>query len=358
MRGAAVILGVPVDDVNMAEAIDDIVRFVRVGRETGRWHQVTTVNLDFVTNAVRDVRLLRLLQRAALNIADGMPIIWGARVLGVPLRARVAGVDLVDTIAARSAAGDLTLYLFGGAPGVAEEAARRLRARHPGATVMHGTSASQFSDVADMDRKLLDDIRAADPDVLCVALGNPKQEWWIEHYGPQLQIPVLIGVGGTLDFIVGRRRRAPDWMQRLGLEWVARMLQEPARLGPRYARDAVVCLPRFVTQWWQQRPRTATRRWRPAVIERTASGAVSINAGPSMDLRRDTGLSRLDLTDATEVRVDLEAVETADARTVGTLASLARAAGGALTIDGPSVRLQRALTQAGVLQMVAGAVDG
>ena len=204
-----VILGVPIDDVTMDEAVDEIVRFVSVGRQSGRWHQVTTVNLDFVTNAVTDVRLLKLLQRAELNIADGMPIVWGAKALGSPVRGRVAGVDLVDSLARLAAAGHITMHLFGAAPGVAEEAASRLRARHPGATVTHGTSGPQFSNVADMDPAVLLEIRNARPDVLCVALGNPKQEWWIEHYGPELQVPVLIGVGGTLDFIVGQRRRAP-----------------------------------------------------------------------------------------------------------------------------------------------------
>jgi N-acetylglucosaminyldiphosphoundecaprenol N-acetyl-beta-D-mannosaminyltransferase len=352
-----VILGVPVDDVTMDDAIHEIVGFVRVGRQTGSWHQVTTVNLDFVSNAVTDVDLLKLLQRAALNIPDGMPIVWGAKALGSPLRARVTGVNLVDSLARRAAAGDITMYLFGAAPGVAEEAARRLRVRHPGATVMHGTSGPHFSNVEDMDPALLVEIRRARPDVLCVALGNPKQEWWIEHYGPELDVPVLIGVGGTFDLIVGRRRRAPDWLQRSGLEWLARTVQEPVRLGPRYLRDAIVCFPRFAAQLWQQRRRSAAKRWRPAVIELTEPGIVNICAGPSLDLRRDVGLRQLHFTDTTKVRVDLAAVEAADAGTIGALVSLARAARGVLRVDQLRSELRRALAQAGVLEMVLAGVE-
>jgi N-acetylglucosaminyldiphosphoundecaprenol N-acetyl-beta-D-mannosaminyltransferase len=354
VRTSVVILGVPVDDVTMDEAIDEIIQFVRAGRESGHWHQVTTVNLDFVTNAVNDRALLRLLQRAALNIADGMPIVWAAKALGVSLRGRVAGVDLVDALAGRSATGDLTMYLFGGAPGVADEAASRLRARHPGARVLYGASGPPLANVADMDPGIVAEIREARPDVLCVALGNPKQEWWIERYAPELQIPVLIGVGGTLDFIVGRRRRAPSWMQRSGLEWVARALQEPARLGPRYARDTWVCLPRFAAQWWRQRPRATARRWRPALIDRAATGAVRITAGPSLDLARDPELSMLRLSDFSEVRVDVAAVETADARTIAALASLARTAGDALRVDGIGPRLRQSLARARVLELIDG----
>jgi N-acetylglucosaminyldiphosphoundecaprenol N-acetyl-beta-D-mannosaminyltransferase len=101
-------------------------------------------------------------------------------------------------------------------------------------------------------------IRDADPDVICVALGNPKQEWWIEHHRRALGVPVLIGVGGTLDLLVGDKRRAPAWIGRLGLEWVYRAVQEPKRLGPRYARDIFIFLPRLTVQV----VRVRWHRWR------------------------------------------------------------------------------------------------
>jgi N-acetylglucosaminyldiphosphoundecaprenol N-acetyl-beta-D-mannosaminyltransferase len=337
------LLGVPIDGVTMEEATDEIVRLVRVGRERGTWHQVTTVNLDFVTNAVHDADLLRILQRAALNLADGMPIVWAARALGAPLPARIAGVDLVDALVARAG---LSIYLLGAGPGVAAAAARRLTARYPGAAVLHSSGDLRIADVTDTDSAVLAEIQRADPDILCVALGNPKQERWIEQHGGRLGVPVLIGIGGTLDLIVGHRRRAPAWMQRAGLEWIARAAQEPARLLPRYFRDAVVCVPRFAGQWWRQRLRAARGRWRPASITLGPHHEVSIGAGPVLDLARDRGLREVRL-DGADVRVDLGAVEVADARTVAALVSLARA-GGRLTLYNVRAAVHAELVRAGV----------
>jgi len=310
----------------MDEAIEEIVRLVRLGREDRTWHQVTTVNLDFLTNAVGDAGVLRVMQRASLSLADGMPILWAAKALGTPLRARVAGVDLVDRLAARSAAGGPSIYFVGAGPGVAEEAARRLIARYPDASVRSSTSMLRFAPGVDTDPAVLAEIRAAQPDVLCVALGNPKQERWIQRYGGDLGVPVLIGIGGTLDLIVGRRQRAPTWMQRAGLEWIARMLQEPARLLPRYTRDAAVCVPRFAGQWWRQRGWRSDRRWRPVAVERAVDGPVTIRAQGSLDLARDPGIRALRLDGVEELRLDLAAVEVADARSVATIVALARAA--------------------------------
>ncbi len=266
MTRPLVLCGVPVDDVTMDEAVTAIEALIADGRATGRWHQVATVNVDFVVNALADEEVLAILQRTSLSIPDGMPLLWAARALGVSLRERVAGADLIPALAARSAATDLSLYFFGSAPGIAEEAAARLRALHPGARIT-GNSGPMMSSIESMDPAVVDEIRRAAPDVVCVALGNPKQERWIARYGPQLRASVLIGVGGTFDFLVGGRKRAPGWMQRSGLEWVYRALQEPRRLGPRYAKDFIVLGPRVVRQWWSERrsppsapPRRVVRR--------------------------------------------------------------------------------------------------
>ena len=109
-----------------------------------------------------------------------------------------------------------------------------------------------YSSVLEMDRAILDE-SAADPDVLLVAFGNPKQEKWIGMYGRELGIPVMIGIGATLDFIAGHMQRAPEWMQNSGLEWLYRLLQEPGRMWRRYVVDMVGFSSFFVRQWWAMR---------------------------------------------------------------------------------------------------------
>lgn len=352
MRSSVIVLGVPVDDVTMADAVDDVAQFVTAGRRSGSWYQVTTVNLDFLTNAVRDRALLPILQRSSLSIPDGMPIIWAARLLRSPLQGRVAGADLVEALTARAAACGWTIYLFGAAPGVAEQAARLLGDRHPGARVI-GDSGPRFADVDAMDPAALDRIRAADPDILLVALGNPKQERWIQRYATELAIPVLIGVGGTFDFIVGRRRRAPEWMQRLGLEWLYRTLQEPARLGRRYAKDAIVCGPRLLGEVWRERRTRGDERWSPAEIHRAPDGGLLIRAHRCLDLRRDIGLAHAEIGRGQNVVVDVSTVERPDRRTVASLVAVARSRGGPVRLVGLGTAMRRQLRQDGVSDLVA-----
>jgi N-acetylglucosaminyldiphosphoundecaprenol N-acetyl-beta-D-mannosaminyltransferase len=236
---AAVVVGVPVDDVNFSEAVELIGSFVEEGRSTGRTFQVATINVDFVVNASKDPGVMAILQRADLCLADGMPILWHARLSGSRLRERVAGADLVPRLADLSRKTGWRIVLFGSADGVAEAAGCILRERYPGASVV-GLSGPMLPDVRLMETRWIDEINALAPDIVCVALGNPKQERWIDAYRSALDASVYIGVGGTLDFLVGGRRRAPTWMQRSGLEWVYRASQEPGRLGRRYGRDALV----------------------------------------------------------------------------------------------------------------------
>lgn len=243
-RPPAIVLGVPIDDLTMDEAVETVGELVQDGRRTGRTHQVATVNVDFIVNAVADAAVLRLLQNADVCLADGAPVVWGARAAGTPIRERIAGADLVPALAERSVTEGWRIHLFGSAPGTAERAAQLLRDRFPGACIT-GDSGPMLADVTTADDALLESLVAADADILCVALGNPKQERFIDAHRDRLKTPVLIGVGGTLDFIVGGRRRAPRWAQRVGLEWVFRAAQEPMRLGKRYAHDAVVFFPRL-----------------------------------------------------------------------------------------------------------------
>ena len=249
-----VLLGTPIDDVTMTEAIGRIADMIAIGRATGRVHQIATINVDFVVNAMKDSTLLHIMGRTDLAIPDGMGILWGARLIGVPLRERTSGVDLVPALAQRASVEDWRICLFGAAPGVAEQAAQTLIERYPGADVV-GLPAPAVAADGTMDVSALEPIRELDPDVVAVALGNPKQERWIARHGKALGAPVCIGIGGSLDFLTGVTRRAPDWMQRWGLEWIHRALSEPRRLAGRYAKDLVVFGPGILRQAWRGRAR-------------------------------------------------------------------------------------------------------
>lgn len=248
---AVLVAGVPVDDVTMEEAVDVVLGLVEDGRTRGISHQVATVNVDFIVNAQRDRRLMSILRRAALAVPDGMPVVWGAWALGGRLRERVTGADLVPALVAGARDRDLQVLLYGAGPGIAERAAEILRERVPGARIVGDAGPADAASVTDI-AELGAHINAA-PDICCVAFGNPRQEYFIESFGHRLGIPVMIGIGGTLDFIVGAKRRAPRWAQRFGLEWLHRAVSEPRRLPRRYARDAFVFLPAIARQVWASR---------------------------------------------------------------------------------------------------------
>jgi N-acetylglucosaminyldiphosphoundecaprenol N-acetyl-beta-D-mannosaminyltransferase len=252
MRKLVVILGVPIDRVDMPETLSRLDQLVRTGRETGRNYQVTTINTDFIVKSLRDPELRYLLQNADLAIPDGMPLVWGARLLGVPLTERVAGADLISCLAEMAADKGYSLYLLGAGPGVAAAAAKVLTDWYPNLEIS-GYYSPPFSTVLEMDAALVDRINAAEPDILLVAFGNPKQEKWIGMYREQLNVPVMIGVGASLDFVAGLKRRAPEWMQRSGLEWLHRLIQEPRRLWRRYIVDLFGFGSFFFWQLWVMR---------------------------------------------------------------------------------------------------------
>ena len=274
-RPPALLPGVPIDDVNMDEAVAHVADLVTNGRRHHRTHQVATVNVDFLVNALDDESTRRLLQGADLSLADGMPVLWGARAAGMSLRERVTGADLVPALAARAAENSWHIHLFGSSPGTAEAAAELLRTRHPGARIT-GCSGPVIRDVSAVDDDVLTDIIELDPDILCVALGNPKQERFIDANRARLRTPVMIGVGGTFDMLIGNKKRAPSVIQKIGMEWVVRLAQEPGRLAKRYGHDALVFFPSLARYLRKlRRPSGAT------LVIRTVDGAVVLNAGPA-----------------------------------------------------------------------------
>jgi N-acetylglucosaminyldiphosphoundecaprenol N-acetyl-beta-D-mannosaminyltransferase len=186
-----------------------------------------------------------------------MPLVWASRLLGSPLTERITGVDLVPRLAELSARKGYGIFLLGGRPGVAERTAELLEHNYPGTNIV-GTYAPAEENLILMDHaEILDRIRVAHPDILLVAFGNPKQEKWIWMHRKRLGVPLAMGVGGSFDILVGDTRRAPRWIQQCGLEWAMRMVQEPARLAPRYMRDfwgLFRRLPMALVAAWIQRP--------------------------------------------------------------------------------------------------------
>ncbi len=215
-------LGIPVHNVDSREALQILEAFILARKP----RQVVTVNPEFVMAAQRDAAFREVLLRANLSLPDGVGLLLGARIRGTPLKERVTGVDTVMRMAALAAARGYRLYLLGAAPGVAEEAARRLEATNPGLRVA-GTYAG--SPAPEEEDAIIARITAAAPDVLFVAYGAPKQDLWIARNLHRLGVPVAMGVGGAFDFIAGRAKRAPLWMQRAGLEWLHRLVHQPWR---------------------------------------------------------------------------------------------------------------------------------
>ncbi|HZU14569.1 MAG TPA: WecB/TagA/CpsF family glycosyltransferase [Chloroflexota bacterium] len=222
------LLGMGIDNIDAAGAIQRIDEYVREGSP----HHVVTANLDFLRLGVHDASFLEMVNRAHMVVADGMPLVWSSRFLGDHLTERVAGVDLVKSCAALCVSQGYRLFLLGAAPGVAGRAASRLRTLYPSLHVAGTYSPPRVGDPD--DAKTIEIVRRAKPDILLVAFGAPRQETWIQRHMESLQVPVSIGVGGTLDILAGRLNRAPSWMQGAGLEWFYRFLQEPGRLWKRY----------------------------------------------------------------------------------------------------------------------------
>ncbi|MFN3763064.1 MAG: WecB/TagA/CpsF family glycosyltransferase [Anaerolineae bacterium] len=216
------ILGIPIHDVTLQEAVEGAAAWVREGGA----HQMATVNPEFVMAARRDPAFREVLERADLCLPDGVGITLAARYLGRPLRERVAGVDLVEALAARAAREGWRVFFLGAAPGVAERAASVLAARYPGLTVA-GTYAG--SPRREEEEEIVRRVRGAGADVLLVAYGAPAQDLWLARNLARTGAKVGVGVGGAFDYIAGVVPRAPRWMRRVGLEWLYRLIRQPWR---------------------------------------------------------------------------------------------------------------------------------
>ena len=252
-RPPVAIMGLPLNSLTADEAVEALDRLI----QSGGTHQICPVNVDVWLNSLSDVHLHRIMAGCSMVLADGMPLVWASRLLGCPLAERVTGVDLVPRLAELSARKGYKIFLLGAKPGVAERAAKVLEAKHPGVRIV-GAFAPAETNLVRMDHvEILNHIHAAKPDILLVALGNPKQEKWIWMHRKRLGVSLAVGVGGSFDMLVGDTKRAPRWVQRCGMEWFMRLAQEPVRLFPRYCRDLIGLgryLPPALLSAWIEKP--------------------------------------------------------------------------------------------------------
>ncbi|WP_288311832.1 WecB/TagA/CpsF family glycosyltransferase [uncultured Selenomonas sp.] len=227
------ILGVPVDAITMGEAVARIDGFIEKRTPV----LVATANAEMLMRATHDGALRRILQGAAMVTPDGAGTVWAAHHLGHAMPERVAGYDMVQELMREAPAKHRRIFFFGSAPGVADKAKKKAEQLYPGIEIV-GTRNGFFT-AAD-EPAIIEEIKAAHPDILLVALGVPKQEKWLAKHLGELGVPVAIGVGGTFDVMAGVMKRAPRWMQRAKLEWLFRGMIQPKRAG------RLLALPRFV----------------------------------------------------------------------------------------------------------------
>jgi N-acetylglucosaminyldiphosphoundecaprenol N-acetyl-beta-D-mannosaminyltransferase len=234
--------GVHVDRLDLAAANVRIHQFARSGQP----HQVVTVNLDFLSIAERNPDFRATLNAADLAVADGMPLVWLARLRGQPFPERVAGVELVTESCRVAAELGQGVFLLGAAPGVAQAAGHRLQTLYPNLRIA-GTYSPPIGPLRRREnQRIVNMIRRSGAAFLFVALGAPRQDVWIREHQSQLQIPVAMGVGCVLDLLAGAVSRAPLWMQRAGLEWTFRLSREPHRLWRRYLVNDVPMFARLM----------------------------------------------------------------------------------------------------------------
>jgi N-acetylglucosaminyldiphosphoundecaprenol N-acetyl-beta-D-mannosaminyltransferase len=227
--------GLPLSPMTRAQAADAVMALIEAGRPSF----FITANVHYAMLTAERPELRPINDRAAFLLADGAPLVWASRRGPSPLPERVAGSDLVYDLCEHAARLGRSVYLLGGEEGIAVEAGRKLQVLYPGLRIV-GTACPPFGSLEGPDcARWIADIRAAQPDLLFVALGQPKGELWLNQHLDELGVPVCVQIGATLDFVAGRVRRAPRFLQKTGFEWAFRIYTDPARLFPRYARNAM-----------------------------------------------------------------------------------------------------------------------
>ncbi len=242
---AVPIFGTVINTVRLAEVFEAIDR--QIARRRAGF--VVTPNVDHLCQLPHNPRFAEAYRKAFLVLADGIPVVWASRLFRKTIPEKISGSDLIYWLTEHAARKGHSVFFFGAAPGVAEEAGRLLGRRYPGLKVAgHYSPPVGFENDPEENAKAMATIREAAPDICYVALGAPRQDIWNAENAQRLGVPVMLGIGASLDFVTGRAKRAPRWAQRSGVEWIWRLCMEPGRLWKRYLlRDS-----RFLAILWHE----------------------------------------------------------------------------------------------------------
>lgn len=229
------ILNTYIDNVTMDEAVE----WVRRGVAERSREYIVTPNLDHLVNLEEDPEFRRAYGQAGLILADGISMVWLGKLFRTPIKEKVSGSDLFPRVCRMAGKEGFSLYILGAAPGVAEKAAANLTEKY-GVRVV-GTYAPPlgFEKLQEEQDRMVRQIRQASPDILAVALGDKKGEKFLYRYHRELDVPVSMSIGASVDYEAGAKHRAPKWVSNMGFEWFYRFLQEPVRLGKRCWKDTV-----------------------------------------------------------------------------------------------------------------------
>lgn len=243
------LFGISIDRLTMAQAVDRLLTWI--DEPAYRCRYVVTPNVDHVVKLQDNTDFLAAYNEADMVVVDGKPVLLASRLLGRSLPETVPGSDLAPQLfLASRRRGGLRVFLLGAADGVAERAAHAITERWPWVQIAGVYSPPMgFSAQAEASEIAIEKVNHAEPDVLVIGLGAPKQEIWVHTVAPRLKVKCALCIGATIDFLAGEKARAPVWMRRMGIEWLHRMLSEPRRLVRRYAHDAWV-FPRLLVKEW------------------------------------------------------------------------------------------------------------
>ena len=340
----AVLLGLPFHDVTLDETLIHCEKVMR--QDECRY--MVTANVDFTTQAYHDADLRKIVFFADRVVCDGMPLVWLSKAFGHPLRERVAGSDMVPLLFEICAREKLPVYFFGSDTATLEEAKKIVENQYPGLEIC-GIDAPPIGAVVEWDNEeICRKMRDSGARLLLVCLGCPKQERWIFAHHLETGVPLSIGVGASLDFITGKQRRAPKWMQKSGFEWFWRMASSPRRLASRYGSDFLFLLKASSRQALAQRKRG---RIKDAMLQPIAKPRGIIDRVQKMawEGNLENGiLTGAPLPDSLEHPVLLDASRIAfmDSSGLGRLAGLVRmcrAAGKLFILVNPSSAVRQAV---------------